>query len=364
MGPRAIGEVEAGERVWAYDFVQQQWRLCLVTCRHDAEYAGRLVTLVVEGQAVEATAFHPFWVSSGEGLEDRPAVCRAEALEGSAGPLAGRWVYSQDVRAGDMVFLREGRLAAVESVSLREVRMRVCNLTVADLHTFAVGAAAVLVHNTSNSLEELLKTTKEALEDLNKNQASMSAEEFAAEKARLEGEVGRIEQQIKAASTPKILESERLQAEADQALNSGDVDRAIELEDQAAKARIREAEEHAQQQRQRVAQEQAEKQLQAQQRAQERAARIREQVLQGREVREAAQQRASALLQETRKAGELGQTSGRSGTAGAPRRRAAAALEREANEFPRELDDLKQAYKTEAERLRQQADADDHKTSR
>src|SRR5262249_23658360 len=138
-------------RVWAYDFREGGWRLCEIECRHDADYDGPLVTLDVGAGEVTATAYHPFWVVEGEGLESRPGLRHVEVSEDRGGSLPGRWVNSHDLREGDVVFLRDGGPVTVRRVWQRHERTPVCNLTVPGLHTFAVGPNQVLVHNTSGT---------------------------------------------------------------------------------------------------------------------------------------------------------------------------------------------------------------------
>ena len=151
VGLRPIAEVEAGQRVWSFDFETGEWRLCEVECRHDSQYNGPLVTLDLGIDEVTATAFHPFWVVEGEDLEARPELRNVAVSDERGGFLAGRWVNSQDVREGDVVFLRGSGPLKVRRVSTRNERTAVCNLTVRGLHTFVVGKSQVLVHNTSGS---------------------------------------------------------------------------------------------------------------------------------------------------------------------------------------------------------------------
>ncbi|MBX9624140.1 MAG: hypothetical protein K2X82_10055, partial [Gemmataceae bacterium] len=150
-GLRPIGGIGPGDRVWGHDFATGEWRLCAVECRHDAEYDGPLVTLEADGGEVTATAFHPFWVVSGEDLDGRPTPRHLAADEDRGGAVAGRWVNSHEVRAGDVVYLRGGGPAVVRRVRRRDARTAVCNLTVGGLHTFAVGTAQALVHNVSGT---------------------------------------------------------------------------------------------------------------------------------------------------------------------------------------------------------------------
>jgi hypothetical protein len=151
LGLRPIAQIGPGERVWAYDFENGNWRLCEVEFRHDANYHGALVTLDVGVGEVTATAYHPFWVVEGEDLENRSAPRLVEISEDRGGSLSGRWVNSHDLRVGDVAFLRGSGPATVRRIWQRQVKTPVCNLTIRGLHSFAVGQNQVLVHNTSGT---------------------------------------------------------------------------------------------------------------------------------------------------------------------------------------------------------------------
>jgi hypothetical protein len=96
-GLRPIGQIGAGEAVWGYDFLSGDWRLCLVECRHDANYHEPLVTIDLGDGEVTATVYHPFWVIQGDGLADRPTPRHVRPDEDQGGSLAGRWVNSHDL---------------------------------------------------------------------------------------------------------------------------------------------------------------------------------------------------------------------------------------------------------------------------
>jgi hypothetical protein len=156
-GLRPIGEIKAGEKVWAYDCQGGDWRLCEVECRHDNVYDGQMVTVDFgDGRTVRATQYHPFWVAAGEDLAGRPTPRHLAEHEDQGGALAGRWVNSHELRPGDVLVLRNGRSATVRAVTHANAQTRVCNLTVRGLHTFAVGDVGVLVHNTSGSVPQFL----------------------------------------------------------------------------------------------------------------------------------------------------------------------------------------------------------------
>jgi RHS repeat-associated protein len=146
-GLRPIAGVESGERVWAYDFVVGDWRLSEVERRHDGNYNGAFVTIDFGQGELTATAYHPFWVLEGEGLEERPAPLEVPVSEDRGRSLPGRWVNSHDLREGDVLFLRAKEPAAVRRVRLHPHPTQTCNLCVKGLHNYAVGEGQVLVHN-------------------------------------------------------------------------------------------------------------------------------------------------------------------------------------------------------------------------
>jgi hypothetical protein len=150
-GLRPIAQVEAGDRVWAYDFQGGIWRLGVVECRHDSQYDGPLMTLDVGVGEVTTTAYHPFWVIEGQDLERRPALRHVDVSEDRGESLPGRWVNSHDMRQGDVVYLRGCGPVTIRRIMQRHEKTAVCNLTVQGLHTFAVGEMQVLVHNTSGT---------------------------------------------------------------------------------------------------------------------------------------------------------------------------------------------------------------------
>jgi hypothetical protein len=150
-GLRPIAKIEAGDRVWTYDFQGGAWRLCEVEWRHDSDYFGPIVTLDAAVGEVTATAWHPFWVVEGEDLESRPACRHLDSNEDRGQSLRGRWVNSHDLREGDVVFLRDAGPVAIRRVCQHDKLTPVCNLTIRGLHAFAVGEGQLLVHNTSGS---------------------------------------------------------------------------------------------------------------------------------------------------------------------------------------------------------------------
>ena len=89
---------------------------------------------------------HPYFVVSGESLAQRPRLEHlAQVPEGATTP--GRWVDAVDLRAGDELLLRDGRIEPVVQLRVYAFFGLVYNFEVEDLHCYAVGHSSVLVHN-------------------------------------------------------------------------------------------------------------------------------------------------------------------------------------------------------------------------
>ena len=95
-----------------------------------------------------------------------------------------------------MSFLRERGLLAIQDVSARQEATTVYNLTVRDLHMFAVGQSQVLVHNTSyeEAEAELLKAIEEVQGLKRGNPPSLR--EAAEADGLLEGNIKPLQQEI------------------------------------------------------------------------------------------------------------------------------------------------------------------------
>ncbi|MCC6126745.1 MAG: hypothetical protein IT426_17420 [Pirellulales bacterium] len=145
---KPIGEIAPGEYVKAFDFSSGEWVLAEVLKRHDNFYSGAMITVHVEDSAIEATVNHPFWVVRGGELDKRRVPDELSPDEDQGHALEGRWVLSQELQAGDLIFCVDGRYRRIVRIEQRyESRIEVSNLTVRGHHTFAVGESPVLVHN-------------------------------------------------------------------------------------------------------------------------------------------------------------------------------------------------------------------------
>jgi hypothetical protein len=151
-GPRAIEAVRKDDQVWAYDLVASCWCLCRVLQTFNSHHDGSRAFVTVAGETIEATYRHPFWVVRGEALAERP---RLEHLpkETTGATTEGRWVDAGDLRVGDELLLRDGRVAWVESLRLAAFAGEVYNFYVEGLNCYAVGRKGVLVHNFNGAPE-------------------------------------------------------------------------------------------------------------------------------------------------------------------------------------------------------------------
>ena len=149
QGKRRIDEIHENDLVFAFDFTSGQWVERPVEVCHRNLYQGSLIEISTKHGTVVATAYHPFWVLEGHDLANRPRPRKLADTEDEGLALRGRWVNSHDLMAGDLIYSTEGReLRVLKIVQTYEEQFEVCNLTIAQNHSFAVGNDGVLVHNT------------------------------------------------------------------------------------------------------------------------------------------------------------------------------------------------------------------------
>ena len=149
--PRGLFPIEtlkAGEDVWAYDLVHSRWCPRPILKTFVTEHDGLSAKITLGDETIEATFLHPFWVVSGEDLGERP-IRKHLARVPDGVTTAGRWVDAGDIRLGDELLLRDGRILPVNAVEHQPIRDKVYNLHVQDLQCYAVGQSSVLVHNSN-----------------------------------------------------------------------------------------------------------------------------------------------------------------------------------------------------------------------
>ncbi len=145
-GAKAIQTIRQSDLVWSYDLVAGRWELRQVVETYEHDYEGDLVALTIEGEVIEATGNHPFWVVEGEALEKRERPGHVPPAS-SGIRMPGCWVDAGSLRVGDVLQLKSERWARISRLSVRQVRQMVFNFQVEKVHTYAVGKAQVLVHN-------------------------------------------------------------------------------------------------------------------------------------------------------------------------------------------------------------------------
>jgi hypothetical protein len=143
---KPIQFIQAGDQVWGYDLTNREWVLRPVVQTYEHDYEGNLVAVIVDGQVIEATSNHPFWVVEGQGLENRERPEHVpEVPPDSRTP--GRWVDAANLQVGDLLLVKSGQQATVSHLAVRQVCQKVYNIQVAEVHSYAVGAGQALVHN-------------------------------------------------------------------------------------------------------------------------------------------------------------------------------------------------------------------------
>jgi len=145
-GDAPIESIVPGDQVWARDEITGEWALAEVVEVFSRDYEGDIVTVEVEGESIEATGSHPFWVIDGDDLDQRPAVGHCEIRRSV---VQGRWVEARNLRAGDTLASHAAGDVAITQVCTRHDEIRTFNLQIAKLQTYAVGSAGIWVHNAS-----------------------------------------------------------------------------------------------------------------------------------------------------------------------------------------------------------------------
>ena len=84
----------------------------------------------------------------GENLAERPPCDVLPACDQGVTPY-GKWVYARNLVVGDAIQSRSRQSVKITSLEFYETEAVVYNFQVGDLHTYAVGCDAVLVHNTN-----------------------------------------------------------------------------------------------------------------------------------------------------------------------------------------------------------------------
>jgi hypothetical protein len=126
-GPKAIEEVQAGDRVWAQEEQTGEIALRLVVrtfVRPDQPVIEVILNHEGRPETILATVEHPFWTQRG-------------------------WVGARQLSDDDRVLQLSGAWSRVTGVRETAERVTVYNFEVEGFHTYFVGEQALLVHNNS-----------------------------------------------------------------------------------------------------------------------------------------------------------------------------------------------------------------------
>lgn len=121
---KPIEKIECGDEVLCADPETGEYAYRTVT-RTFVNQTEELTTVAVNGEQIESTPTHPYYVE-GKG-----------------------WVEASALHEGQTVWLADGTKTTVEAVSSRTLQepVTVYNFEVEDFHTYFVGDCGVLVHN-------------------------------------------------------------------------------------------------------------------------------------------------------------------------------------------------------------------------
>ena len=136
QGLQPIEQISRGTEVYTCDLESEMWsyRPVIETVAHD--YSGTLVSIRAEGQIIEVTADHPFFVVDNLESEYRPFI----ETRNNRG-----WVTAENLRSGDVLLLKDNVRLTVASVRTYNAEVTVYDLNVKRDHNFAVGEKGILV---------------------------------------------------------------------------------------------------------------------------------------------------------------------------------------------------------------------------
>jgi Protein of unknown function (DUF1557). len=104
-----------------------------------------LYDIYVDGEAISATAEHPFWTAD------------------------KGWVEAKDLIVGSLLQTADGRIVDVDGVEKREGRFEVYNFKVEGIPTYFVSELGVLVHNAICGLSDDANRAIESFENIKNN---------------------------------------------------------------------------------------------------------------------------------------------------------------------------------------------------
>ena len=132
-GPVAIGEIDVGDQVLAWDEATGATGYYTVTATM-AHVDPVIVHLTINSETIETTPEHPFY-------EREAAPPALSLVEGwlVVGEAKGCWTPASELQAGDQIQQADGTTGVVQTVVFEATEPLMYNLTVADAHTYVVG---------------------------------------------------------------------------------------------------------------------------------------------------------------------------------------------------------------------------------
>ena len=129
-GNKPIEEIQAGDLVYSTDpeTGESEYKEVIRAFRKESDV---IIHIFVNGEEIETTPNHPFWVEE-------------------------QWVLAKDLREGDVLTLADGTIDVISNTyaELLEQPVIVYNFEVQDFHTYYVTDLGVFVHNASKYVDD------------------------------------------------------------------------------------------------------------------------------------------------------------------------------------------------------------------
>lgn len=145
-GLKRIMDIHKGDLVISYDFDNQKWIEDKVKSVIERDAEGFLYTIKAGSTQFEATENHPIFVVSGKNLNLRKRPNDIPKIE-KYKYITGRWVETQDLQLGDMIFSEKGELQVTEIRKRWACPELVYNISLEKYHNYSITAQGILVHN-------------------------------------------------------------------------------------------------------------------------------------------------------------------------------------------------------------------------
>ena len=139
-GTKPIEDIQIGDLVWAYDEDTDTTALQPVVDIMENE-TDHTISLYTEYEVIETTALHPFYTQDG-------------------------WKDASELQTGDQIKTQNHENIEIKNTKFNYEPQKVYNFTVANFHTYFVGALAWLVHNAGKCLSQLAKNGLKYAQDI------------------------------------------------------------------------------------------------------------------------------------------------------------------------------------------------------